>query len=110
MNLKVQTIIQRRDVLETSASYDIVACLGQTVLRNSGNMVINTFSEIIIRTVSNDGKLNRRKPLEFVPGETVDISKCLDFDFYDIIYLNKMPASETLNSEGGLALHMAMYP
>ena len=37
----------------------------------------------MFRTSSNFGKLNGQTLLEFVTGETVNISKYMDFDFYD---------------------------
>ena len=37
----------------------------------------------MFRTSSNSGKLNGQTLLEFVTGETVNISKYMDFDFYD---------------------------
>ena len=66
--------------------------------------------EIIFQAVSNAVKLNGKMPLEFVTGETVDISKYLNFDFYDIVGLKKMPVLERINLTGGLKLHMYIDP
>ena len=46
-------------------------------------------SEIMFRTAGNAGKLNGRTPLEFVTGETVDISEYLEFDFYDRVWFKQ---------------------
>ena len=43
----------------------------------------------MVRTASNSGKLNGRTPLEFVTGETVDISEYMDFDFYDRVWFKQ---------------------
>ena len=68
--------------IRESTQDGIAACLGRTALRKSGNKVINIFRKIAVRTASNSGKLNGRTPLEFLIGETFDISEYLDFDFY----------------------------
>ena len=51
--------------------------------------MIKHVSEIMVRIASNAGKLNGRTPMEFVTGETVDISKYLDFDFYDRVWFKQ---------------------
>ena len=40
-------------------------------------------------TASNSGNLNGRTPLELIAGETPDISKYLDFGFYDRIWFQE---------------------
>ena len=43
----------------------------------------------MVRTEINAGKLNGRTPLEFVTGETVDISEFLDFESYDRVWFKQ---------------------
>ena len=49
----------------------------------------NHVTEIMNRTASNAGNLKGRTPLELVTGETIDISKYLDFDFYDRVWFRE---------------------
>ena len=43
----------------------------------------------MVQTAINSGKLNGKMPLEFVTGETVNISEYLEFDFCDIVWFKQ---------------------
>ena len=49
----------------------------------------NHVLEIMFGTASNAGKLNGKKPLQFLTGETVDIYEYLEFDFYDRVWFKQ---------------------